>query len=630
MFGAKWRILLKRHMRRLKVAGSVAALSIVLGLAGPISVFAATTPPLGLAGTFAILATTFTKTGAVTTITGDVGYTGAVPSGSGGGTYTVSGGTDYGPAAPYSGAGTAQGNVLTALNIQPCTHTFPAGVVNLATDTTHGPIGVYTPGVYCTQTADGAMNIGTAGITLSGAGTYIFRTSAPSNALGTVAASVVSLANGASSCNVFWTPTAATTLGANSTFVGTVIDDAGITVGANTLWNGRAWAFAETITTNTDTINSTCVTAAVVAPAASGTTPGATLSIVKHVVNDNGRTQTVADFPLFVNGTPVTSGVVYDFPLTGMPYVVTETSNLANYTRTFSGDCDVNGNAYLLPSDRKICIITNDDIGPAVVVPPVPPLIDVVKVPSPLSLPGGPGPVTYTYTLRNIGTVPVTNVTLVGDTCSPIVLQSGDTNGNAQLDLTETWVHTCTTTLTATHTNTVVATGWANGIMATDIASATVVVGLPIVPPLIHITKVPSPLTLNAGGGMVTYTKTVTNPGTVPLSNVRVTDNLCSPVSFVSGDTNGDSKLNPSESWIYTCRTNLTKTTINTATAAGDANGLTARDFALATVVVAAAVPALPNTGAAPETNVLAWLAAVTGIFGTMLVLYGAWKKQTE
>ena len=146
-------------------------------------------------------------------------------------------------------------------------------------------------------------------------------------------------------------------------------------------------------------------------------------------------------------------------------------------------------------------------------VPPVPPLIDVVKVPSPLALPAGPGPVPYTYTLRNIGTVPVTNITMVGDTCSPITLVSGDINANAVLDVSETWTYTCSTTLSATHTNTVVATGWANGVSATDIASATVVVGLPVVPPLIHVTKVPSPLALPAGGGMVTYTETSHQPG---------------------------------------------------------------------------------------------------------------------
>jgi len=34
-----------------------------------------------------------------------------------------------------------------------------------------------------------------------------------------------------------------------------------------------------------------------------------------------------------------------------------------------------------------------------------PPLINVLKVPTPLSLPSGPGSVTYNYTVTNIGTV---------------------------------------------------------------------------------------------------------------------------------------------------------------------------------------------------------------------------------
>ncbi len=237
--------------------------------------------------------------------------------------------------------------------------------------------------------------------------------------------------------------------------------------------------------------------------------------------------------------------------------------------------------------------------GGPVVVPPVPPLIDVLKVPSPLSLPNGPGRVTYTYTLRNIGTVPVTDVTMVGDTCSPIVLVSGDTSGDNRLDVHETWVHRCTTTLSATHTNIVTATGWANGISAIDIATATVVVGVPVVPPLIHVVKVPNPLTLLAGGGMVTYTEKITNPGTVALSNVRLTDDKCAAVKYVSGDLDSDSKLGTTETWTYTCRMNLTKTTTNTATASGEANGLTAKDVAIVTVVVA--VPNIPTIANSPD-----------------------------
>ncbi|MCX6778617.1 MAG: hypothetical protein NTU97_00080, partial [Candidatus Magasanikbacteria bacterium] len=195
---------------------------------------------------------------------------------------------------------------------------------------------------------------------------------------------------------------------------------------------------------------------------------------------------------------------------------------------------------------------------------------------------------------------------------------------NTKLDLTETWVYSCSTTLSETHTNTVVAHGWANGISTADIASATVIVGTPVVPPLIHVTKVPSPLTLRSGGGMVTYTETVTNPGTVALSNVNLTDDKCSPVYFVAGDTNGDGKLGPTETWAYTCRTNLTQTTVNTATASGEANGLTVRDLAVATVTVAA-VPALPNTGSFPDNNNtsrnLAILSFVLMLVSTSLVV---------
>ena len=217
--------------------------------------------------------------------------------------------------------------------------------------------------------------------------------------------------------------------------------------------------------------------------------------------------------------------------------------------------------------------------------------------------------VQYTYTLKNIGTVPVTNITMVDDSCSLVKYISGDTNGDSKLDLNETWIYTCSITLSATHTNTVVATGYANGVSATDVATATVVVGVPaVVPPLIHVTKVPNPLTLPSIGGMVTYTEQITNPGTVPLSNVQLTDDKCSPLNFISGDNNGNSQLDPNETWTYTCQTDILQTTTNTATATGYANGITAKDFALATVVVAPVVPKLPNTGFPPANKNITWI----------------------
>lgn len=577
------------------------AIALLLAVSGPQIASAATTPSLGTAGLYGILSSTFTRNIAVTSIVGDLGYTTLGGSGS----HTVTGATVIVPPAQ---AGIDQNSASTTLASQPCTFTFAPGAIDLATDTTHGAIGIYTPGVYCTA-ASSAASVGTAGITLTGAGTYIFRIF---GALTSVPNSAVRLASGASSCDVFWSPAAATTLAANTTFMGTVIDDAGITVGNTTTWFGRALAFGGTVTTDTDTINTGCVLGAF-APSQQG----ATINVVKLVINDNGGTMKIADFPLFVNSTPVVSGVTNTFPAPAARYQVSETTN-ANYAQSFSGDCGLNGGVNLVPGDNKFCIITNNDIGAPLVVAPVPPFIDVVKVPSPLSLPNGPGLVNYTYTLRNIGTVPVTDITLVGDTCSPIVRASGDTNNNSILEVSETWVHTCSTTLTKTHTNTVVTTGWANGLSAVDITSATVVVGLPIVPPLIHITKIPSPSVMAVGGGMVTYTKIVRNPGVAPLANVHITDNQCTPVQYIYGDLNGNSLLENTETWVFSCRTNITQTTTNTAFVTGEANGLIARDFSIATVVVALGVPELPNTGFGPMDLNLPWNA---GILVALLLL---------
>ncbi|HUY06758.1 MAG TPA: ice-binding family protein [Acidimicrobiales bacterium] len=237
----------------------------------PVAVQAATDPVLGQAITFGILSSTYSNTAIGTTITGDLGYTTGPAV-----TPTVNG-TTHVADSTYNQAGIDQGSALANLNSQACTFTFPAGAVDLATDTSHGTIGIYAPGVYCTA-ASSAASIGTAGITLTGSGTFIFRVE---GALTTVANSAVRLASGASSCDVFWTPTAATTLGATSTFLGTNIDASGITIGTTISWTGRALAFGGTVSTTTDTITvPTCSTPSTTTTTTQGatttTTQGAT------------------------------------------------------------------------------------------------------------------------------------------------------------------------------------------------------------------------------------------------------------------------------------------------------------------------------------------------------------------
>jgi hypothetical protein len=348
-----------------------------------------------------------------------------------------------------------------------------------------------------------------------------------------------------------------------------------------------------------------------------------TLVVNKVIINDDSGTKLLpTDFSLKLDGNAVTHGAVNTTTI-GL-HTVSETAD-SGYTTTIGGNCAADGKITLALGDIKTCTITNDDVHPSSggggSRSRVPPLLDVVKIPSPLALPLGPGPVTYTYTLRNIGTVPVTNITMVDDTCSPLIFLSGDLNTDTKLDLNEKWTYDCFKTLSATHTNIITATGWANGISATDIASATVVVGASIVPPLIHVTKVPSPLAL-IGAGRVTYTYTVTNPGTEPLSNVSIVDDKCTElpgrVLGHPGDLNKNNLLESNESWSFTCISKLTKTTTNTATASGSANGLTAKDFAIATVVVSFS-PGLPKTGFAPREENISWFNV---LFSSILNLF--------
>ncbi len=103
----------------------------------------------------------------------------------------------------------------------------------------------------------------------------------------------------------------------------------------------------------------------------------------------------------------------------------------------------------------------------------------------------------------------------------------------------------------------------------------------------INIQKTASAALLNAPGP-VTFTYVVTNPGTVALSNVVVTDDKVSPVTYVSGD-DGDSMLEPGETWRYTATSTITTTTTNTGTVTAVSSqnpALTVTDTASYAVVV--------------------------------------------
>jgi uncharacterized membrane protein YgcG len=104
-----------------------------------------------------------------------------------------------------------------------------------------------------------------------------------------------------------------------------------------------------------------------------GTPPAPTLTVTKIVINDDGGTAVVGDFPLFIDGFPVTSGVAST--TSAGAHTVSETT-LAGYSASvWGGDCNPDGTISLTPGQNANCTITNDDVAvtppPASTCPPI-------------------------------------------------------------------------------------------------------------------------------------------------------------------------------------------------------------------------------------------------------------------
>lgn len=225
-------------VRRASLAVRAGAGAALLVVATP--ALSQTAPDLGSAATYAIVSETFSNATAGSNVTGDVCFTTGPAT-----TPTITGDVQTPCDAQI---GLDQNTARAALAAQLCT---PLGGA-VALDEISiggGPPGEFPPGCY---SSTGAMNITTgATLTLSGDGVYIFR---PGGALGPAANSIVATANGACADNVFWTPTGATTVGANATFIGNVFrgtaDGLSITLGDSASFEGRALAFGSTVTTD--------------------------------------------------------------------------------------------------------------------------------------------------------------------------------------------------------------------------------------------------------------------------------------------------------------------------------------------------------------------------------------------
>jgi hypothetical protein len=196
---------------------------------------------MGTACMFGILAATpAVANSGPTIVTGDIGiYPSASITGFPPGTLT---GTEY---AGDPVAQTAQGDLTTAYNFAAAA----AGGAILPAD-----IGGETlaPGVYKTTSAQPSLGI-TGNLTLAGNGVYIFQimstlTTAANN-------SDVILSGGATVEDVFWQVGSSATLGTTTTFAGTIMAQASVSLDTGATLNGRALARTGAVTLLSNPVN---------------------------------------------------------------------------------------------------------------------------------------------------------------------------------------------------------------------------------------------------------------------------------------------------------------------------------------------------------------------------------------
>ncbi|PIY96496.1 MAG: hypothetical protein COY66_03995, partial [Candidatus Kerfeldbacteria bacterium CG_4_10_14_0_8_um_filter_42_10] len=95
-----------------------------------------------------------------------------------------------------------------------------------------------------------------------------------------------------------------------------------------------------------------------------------TLTVIKHVINDDGGNAVASDWTMNVTGPENHSFLGSETGVSGAVmtgnYQITESGGQTGYALTYSGDCDANGNITINQGDDKTCTLTNNDASPSI------------------------------------------------------------------------------------------------------------------------------------------------------------------------------------------------------------------------------------------------------------------------
>ncbi len=372
-------------------------------------------PSLRSAGSFAIISTSGIANSGPSRITGDLG----VPPGTDAGfpPATVSLGRIVHDDAVVREAQKDAASAYTDLANRPCA----VPPVSPLTNPVASPIGAVTlpPGVYCFQT-DGEL---TGTLTLDANddpnAVWIFR---GGGALTADADSSIVLSRGAHAGNVFWQTGGSATLGARSTFVGTILASGNITLNHGASLYGRALTRSGAVTLDTNLV-SFCCDPVTLDPLALSTPPS---NAPYATIGAHGGSGPYT-FALFSDALPTGLKLESNGLLTGTPpasstFIVITTdsrdcSGIRTYTicpaTTLSPDALPGGMVYI-PYDQTIrpgcgtCQVTSGNLPPGL-------FLDGCEI---KGTPTKPGPYPFTLSAGDGGSRDYTIVV----TCPPITL----------------------------------------------------------------------------------------------------------------------------------------------------------------------------------------------------------------
>ncbi len=231
--------------------------------------------------------------------------------------------------------------------------------------------------------------------------------------------------------------------------------------------------------------------------------------------------------------------------------------------------------------DPKRGTLTDPTASASVAVIAPAPLFTVLKATSSTPTQAG-DTLVYTFTVENTGNVSISSVVINDAKCaSAPALDSGDTDSDTKLDVTETHVYSCTSIpvtqaevdTESVDNNVSVSGAPSGGTLAPAVDDLQTLI---TATPSWTLDKTSSS-TPTAKDDVVVYSFSLANTGNVTVSAVTLADAKCdvAPTTPDSGDSNSDNKLDTTEVWVYSCNHTVTQTEIdagsvnNTASATG-------------------------------------------------------------